>query len=142
MFCEVTLKRVFFYCVSCHKAVRVHIFYKVFPKQSYLVTGFLWFVTETKIWYVRDGWWSKEIKRTITASKSVFASAISWKFKKTKPPNIIEKKIILYLTNLKMHIVILNSCNSSLYFIQKKNYKNIFDHKWIVLCICPIQKYN
>lgn len=33
---------------------------------------------------------------------------------------IIKTKLILLLTNLQMHIVILNSCNSSLYFIQKQ----------------------
>lgn len=87
------------YCLPSHEAVRVHIFYKVFPKQSYLVTGFLWFVTETKIWYVRNSWWSKKIKRTIAASISVFASAISWKFKTKKPPKKKNNLITYKSTN-------------------------------------------
>lgn len=69
------------YCMPSHEAVRIHIFYKVFPKQSYLVTGLLWFVTETKIWYVRNSWWSKKIKRTIAASISFVASAVTLKLK-------------------------------------------------------------
>lgn len=130
MFCEVNFKHVF-YCVSWHKAVCVHIFCEIFPKRviSSQASFDLSQKPKSDIWDIVGG-----------PRKSNEQSLPAYPFSHVQfPDNIKQRNLniikIINLTNLRILVI------RPLDLIQKKNYKNMFDCKWIVLCICPIQKY-